>query len=391
MSSKKSSKGSTPVSGKQAANNKLAQLEAAALPSEFGCDFDSSVDAAEPRYLLLSPLDMVALSLLPEDAALVVRAKSLQPIAVGNVWPTKKVDRGRLRVPLPDFFDNAAASVSTDSLATSLSPASPLKVMSPTRIIAPSSPAVLIRRFIGSDAAAIQPLPIVHVRRGTVRANTPLAGPGSSSSKLGRLPLTVLSQLLQGLVIPASGRTVSIDGFVPVDLVPEIVQRADARLAAGAGDNATEGGSGIDALPQQLGLPVSVSTADVAIAPGTYGYITAHTQFVEAKRSVLSPASIEAGLGSAPAHHQRLQLPLEMNQLSQAGTAPAGSLAQQPAPIPASAAASAPPSLIGGLQSQISQLEDLVSSALLHPDRYWKYGLRPPRGALLVGPPGTGA
>lgn len=45
---------------------------------------------------------------------------------------------------------------------------------------------------------------------------------------------------------------------------------------------------------------------------------------------------------------------------------------------------------IGGLESQIEQLHDAVELPFLHPELYHDYGLLPPKGVLLYGPPGCG-
>jgi proteasome-associated ATPase len=45
---------------------------------------------------------------------------------------------------------------------------------------------------------------------------------------------------------------------------------------------------------------------------------------------------------------------------------------------------------IGGLRNQIEQLHDAVELPFLHPDLYRDYGLLPPKGVLLYGPPGCG-
>ncbi|KIR68042.1 AAA family ATPase [Cryptococcus bacillisporus CA1873] len=45
---------------------------------------------------------------------------------------------------------------------------------------------------------------------------------------------------------------------------------------------------------------------------------------------------------------------------------------------------------LGGLQSQIDQIKTLLDLPMLHPDLYIRFGLNPPRGVLLHGPPGTG-
>lgn len=45
---------------------------------------------------------------------------------------------------------------------------------------------------------------------------------------------------------------------------------------------------------------------------------------------------------------------------------------------------------IGGLDTQIEQVRDAVELPFKHPEMYRTYGLRPPRGILLYGPPGCG-
>jgi len=45
---------------------------------------------------------------------------------------------------------------------------------------------------------------------------------------------------------------------------------------------------------------------------------------------------------------------------------------------------------IGGLTDELEQLREVVEFPLLHPERYTKLGIDPPKGVLLYGPPGTG-
>ncbi|MBM7050562.1 MULTISPECIES: proteasome ATPase [unclassified Rothia (in: high G+C Gram-positive bacteria)] len=47
-------------------------------------------------------------------------------------------------------------------------------------------------------------------------------------------------------------------------------------------------------------------------------------------------------------------------------------------------------SQIGGLSSQIEQIQDAVELPFLHPEVYREYHLTPPKGILLYGPPGNG-
>lgn len=45
---------------------------------------------------------------------------------------------------------------------------------------------------------------------------------------------------------------------------------------------------------------------------------------------------------------------------------------------------------IGGLSEQIQQVRDAIELPFRHPELYRSYGLRPPKGILLYGPPGSG-
>ncbi|MCD4558162.1 proteasome ATPase [Schaalia sp. lx-100] len=45
---------------------------------------------------------------------------------------------------------------------------------------------------------------------------------------------------------------------------------------------------------------------------------------------------------------------------------------------------------IGGLHEQIRQVRDAIELPFRHPDLYKRFGLRPPKGILLYGPPGSG-
>ncbi|KAF9651602.1 AAA family ATPase [Thelephora ganbajun] len=49
-----------------------------------------------------------------------------------------------------------------------------------------------------------------------------------------------------------------------------------------------------------------------------------------------------------------------------------------------------PYAAVGGLDKQISQIRDVIDIPLTRPDLFQHFGLKPPRGVLLHGPPGTG-
>ena len=45
---------------------------------------------------------------------------------------------------------------------------------------------------------------------------------------------------------------------------------------------------------------------------------------------------------------------------------------------------------VGGCKEQIEKLREVVETPLLHPERFVKLGIDPPKGVMLFGPPGTG-
>ncbi len=45
---------------------------------------------------------------------------------------------------------------------------------------------------------------------------------------------------------------------------------------------------------------------------------------------------------------------------------------------------------VGGLESQVEEMKEVLEMPLLHPDLFEKVGIDPPKGILLHGPPGTG-
>lgn len=45
---------------------------------------------------------------------------------------------------------------------------------------------------------------------------------------------------------------------------------------------------------------------------------------------------------------------------------------------------------IGGCKDEIDKLREVLETPLLHPERFVKLGIQPPKGVLLYGPPGTG-
>merc|ERR1719146_13137 len=45
---------------------------------------------------------------------------------------------------------------------------------------------------------------------------------------------------------------------------------------------------------------------------------------------------------------------------------------------------------IGGLETQITEIKEAVELPLTHPELYEDVGIRPPKGVILYGVPGTG-
>jgi len=45
---------------------------------------------------------------------------------------------------------------------------------------------------------------------------------------------------------------------------------------------------------------------------------------------------------------------------------------------------------VGGCKEQLEQLREVLELPLLHPERFYKLGIDPPKGVLMYGPPGTG-
>lgn len=45
---------------------------------------------------------------------------------------------------------------------------------------------------------------------------------------------------------------------------------------------------------------------------------------------------------------------------------------------------------VGGLESQIQEIKESVELPLTHPELYEEIGIRPPKGVILYGDPGTG-
>ena len=48
-------------------------------------------------------------------------------------------------------------------------------------------------------------------------------------------------------------------------------------------------------------------------------------------------------------------------------------------------------SMIGGLSEQIRELRESIELPLMNPELFQRVGIKPPKGVLLYGPPGTGA
>ncbi len=47
-------------------------------------------------------------------------------------------------------------------------------------------------------------------------------------------------------------------------------------------------------------------------------------------------------------------------------------------------------SMIGGLSEQIREIRESIELPLMNPELFQRVGIKPPKGVLLYGPPGTG-
>lgn len=45
---------------------------------------------------------------------------------------------------------------------------------------------------------------------------------------------------------------------------------------------------------------------------------------------------------------------------------------------------------VGGLESQVQEIKEAVELPLTHPELYEDIGIKPPKGVILYGEPGTG-
>lgn len=46
---------------------------------------------------------------------------------------------------------------------------------------------------------------------------------------------------------------------------------------------------------------------------------------------------------------------------------------------------------VGGLDKQIEEMVEAIVLPMTHRDRFVNLGIKPPKGCLMYGPPGTGA
>jgi SpoVK/Ycf46/Vps4 family AAA+-type ATPase len=355
----------------------VAGSDTSTSASLFRADFQAS--PTPHPYAYLSPLDMTALSLLPDDEVVVSDAGTGRPLFVGPVWPGRGGGgagtkggasttatgggRGLVRIPLPDVWGlrPSPAAVSPPLLPTS--PRTPVRGggepgAAPLSAKAAGSgagtgpggplPLVTVRPLedageaMAAEGGGEPPAPapraaaVVRVGRAPTSSSSPPAAAAPSVPLLPSLP--TLLALFRGLVLPAAGSTLVLDGCA-VDLVPD--------GGAGAG-------------------------GDGDFAPPPFVYVGPATRFLPAR----------GGAGGAP----RARGP----QAPSGGGHPLPSPSDAAGPSPSPSSSSSPSSPVGGLDAQLSALLDAASGALLHPSRYLASGLRPPKGALLVGPPGTG-
>ena len=261
----------------------------------------------------MTPTDLAAAQLLPDDTVVVVHAASGAPLWTGTTWPHRKCERGTARLPIACVQDAAAASVSASSSAVAAPPAlsSPLRGR-PQLQLQPGSP-----------------LPSQGVGAVRVLLATAYAGPAlheaASVSVLQAAPPTLDPPPPAAL---AGVRCALLGAVLPVPLARVQLGGVSYELRAAGGERGASGAVGC--------LRVGGGTAWSA------------------------GARAPAGAGGAP---------------PAAGARPAGG-ARGPR--------------VGGCAGAQALLRELLAGALLHPGAFEALGLRPPRGALLTGPPGVG-
>ena len=355
----------------------------------------------------MSPLDLTALSLLPGDDALVVACDGtsrqsnndtdtvtvLKPICVGRAWPSSVLvgsptEKGAKKGKTSKTTPTSKEKVSSSSSAVRVPLAAEiLEALLPKTNGVPCMAMVCAFKKINnelvmldtssfSNSFSIRTASAIHIiRRRSFEVTSPSVSYSSSpisatspnvkalgQQKAKEIPLQIsdhrhwtitrLLELLQGSVLPFNSSTlIQLErGTISLELLPA-VEENEAHSASQ---------SDLDPVDENDDKRVaSLSRSQTAKTTTPYVLVTSETRFIEGppQRRVL--VKDKASRSNHP-------------------------LSSPPSSTPSS------PCLVGGLEKTLSELEELVASALLYPERLTSKGLKPPRGALLEGPPGTG-
>jgi len=104
----------------------------------------------------------------------------------------------------------------------------------------------------------------------------------------------------------------------------------------------------------------------------------------------VDPASAAEATADGPAQKGRLRAGSHDTTLAINPALPSYISVFPPGPFISSSTSPSAYASLGGLNSQIQHIRSLLELPLSHPELYHRFGLKPPRGVLLHGPPGTG-
>lgn len=426
----------------------------------------SVTNGIETRYILLSPLDLVALSLVPEDYAVIqgilsssssfatdpttssitntivdgssssnsttiilpkdttenIRHDTVtpapRPLYIGKVWPSKKQEKGTVSIPSMNVFfpendyppppPNDNNSLNNVQLHQSLSPTTGSTTTPRKATTNVTSP--LVNRSKGVSS------PLQRTPSSSSSSMSSSFSPSSSSSFLHSFsyPVTVhsLTGIHEQISLQPAGRinvrkvhrSVPNDGSLQyIHLHPTIVATFATLLKGlvipSQGSTLRMKNMDIELLPFVSDQRYSDSTVIESFNKLSYVYITSETvlvsvhvntpQFYDSTEEVptlpilpsLSSSSSAAASFLPRSSTDSFPLPSPSSS-SFIDTSTASSSSLYPAPLASSS--------IGGLDEPIHKLRELITTALHRPELYTQFALRPPRGTLLVGPPGTG-
>lgn len=128
--------------------------------------------------------------------------------------------------------------------------------------------------------------------------------------------------------------------------------------------------------------PLSVARCTKIIEPGTKYMISLRqiAKYVVGLADKVSPADIDEGMRVGIDRQNKYQINLPLPPRVDASVSMM-TVEEKPDVTYAD---------VGGAREQIEKIREVVELPLLHPERFIKLGIDPPKGVLLYGPPGTG-